>query len=486
MRHLIFILFAILSFNFFGQETKERTSNFTILTKNGLNKTWARLDYGSVDYISSLSSYAPGLQLRFENRKKYSGFNTSISSGLFPTGVRYNDFDRTDIPEEFFEFEGPNYTPYINFDIGLSFFYPVHPRIELFSSLNVGVSSFINNKTYNRFEFNSDNYSKHVSLSIKPRLNSSVFFQGELGFLYRLRNNKSLITSFFVEQFYNDKLITGRYSMSLSRNDRVNYGYPRWYIVNKGFTYGLKLGYQFNSSTDKKEKKSIPIRISSRAGLFLSRNSMGKSERKHFQPYNGKSWLYGVDLELDIKESVFIDFGIAHEKYSEYSKLYYYNENKYYDRLFTITKFYAGIGRRFYFQNGEKELISLQAGASLGFRAPNNNYYGKSQSVIVNNGDLKYRNFRARGVLKSKTISTIYGELTKNINISKKFSLNLSYRFDIGLYSIYENQITYNETKYHPVNDYDGNDIEYKNLGEETIKVKGTSQTLSIGFGYKF
>ena len=181
-----------------------------------------------------------------------------------------------------------------------------------------------------------------------------------------------------------------------------------------------------------------------------------------------------IEAEIDRENTYFYELGIG---YNTLGELYKVKDLPFAignDDTFNSIKIYGGFGKKIMLKNN-LNLFNLQFGGSLGI-----NLTSSGLSNLIDTYQVKNENGQS-AIIKAyssgtvaKIFPTVYVALSKDIRVTNNFYFCLTYRYDQGFVTTYQQKFEYF---------YINSSSDVKTVNNN---ITGTSHSLQFGFKYKF
>ncbi len=216
--------------------------------------------------------------------------------------------------------------------------------------------------------------------------------------------------------------------------------------------------------------KSVFIQVGS--AMFANKVKMSRENdvfQRSFFMYSALN--FSLKAEIGTKNNFFYEIGCNYNTYDEFyilKDIGFYTAKRH---AFNSLNFHGGYGKRIILKNNIN-LFNVQIGGSIGFNLKSP---VKSNSIDNNEPIYASRNpfvFGDKPSTVRRVFPTIYIEISKDIRVYKRFYVTMSYRYDQGFISTYQQK------------------FRYVNNSSETEEVDnnitGTAHSLMFGFKYRF
>lgn len=271
-------------------------------------------------------------------------------------------------------------------------------------------------------------------------------------------------------------------------------------IYSRGSNAGIKVSYVFTGNTN---KEKLNKRISSGEDPAKAKSEIRK-EQRYLQPkstffnifigtrlpknsvndpngyihgitgYLGKHW--GLEYEKGLKNNWFVSGGYHYGDYASSARTKYSLMN-FPNQEIETHEFNVGGGYRWISESNFK-ILNIYSGVNLGFTEAinnNNNIQEYGITHFYEGNGVENLNFQVTTISKHVTrfVAAIYLGASKDFRITDVFWISMNYRFQQGLNTLVQNEISYNSTL-------------FAGTKYATSKLNGTAHQISIGLKLRF
>ena len=487
--HPLRFVLLLLTVNWFvllqAQEERNKYSfyvrdHFSAQLSSGFNQTRFKTTTGGKSVYPGVG-YVPEMKICYTfNAEKH--FGLSLRSGLGFQPFIFN-LDQT---TNFYGTNGMSYldrgsyTPFVQLSLGINFHHFLSPKWVLNTTAGGGISRFP--KSNGTYAMQSDSgqlsYLMHIHFTAKVK----PFIFLDFG-INRILKNKDMLGLSISSQLYTSPVFTGDFagygstSMGTILNRGNNIGLSLTYIFTRARRYEATRDFekdpeafiaaekQFNKEKRFVDPKSIFVEAGT--GLFAALNFVHDDLLK---TSSLPGWtVYGIS-EIGIKKGYFLEVGMEADYYWSTIKHGRYFGGTSGSNAFIGGKLSLGAGKRFILKQYNYTLFNLHAGVGLGFQR----YHGLSGSGTGLYGGTPFFEYTEIEYNRSWFFPTLYLALEKDFQLSKNFYISLSYRYDQGFVTAFEQVGQYNTDPVNP------------SYTDFSIKINGSAQTFNAGLKYKF